>query len=76
MCPTHYADQCCQGKEDPNQRHNEQYYANGEEQYCGEEQEQHCEEGQAECEKQYQVETGGQEEEQPMDAHWLEEFGI
>ena len=76
MYPTHCTDQYYQGKEDPNQGYDEQYYANGEEQYCGEEQEQYYEEGQAEYEEQYQGETGGQEEEQPLDAHWLDKFGI
>ena len=68
MCPAHCMEQYHQGKEDPNQGYNEQYYANGEEQYY--------KEGQAEYEEQYQAETGKQEEEQTADAHWLDEFGI
>ena len=65
-----------QGKEDPNQGYEEQCYANGEEKYYNAEQEQCYKEGQAEYEEQYQAKSREQEEEQPADAHWLDEFRI
>ena len=76
--PTHCTDQYYQGKEDPNQGYEEQYYANREEHYYGEGQEQYYKEGQAECKEQYlhQAETEEQEEEPHSDTHWLDEFQI